>query len=420
MRARVSQQTLSEIHAELTETMRRLTALGIFSSVDAKLLVGEPLRLPDGQAVPTTDVYVSVVERGRLGVRTELTRGESFSGAGGNAVGASLRVRNVLGGAESVGVSGSYGTNAATTFAVDYSDPRLLGSRNQFTANVYRALNNHTSFSSYEELDRGLQTQVLDESGRHALQYQLSWRDISPAPRRAEAGHTRSSSLSILDESKTSLKSSVTYSYTVDERDSPSVPTTGYMYRVRPEVAGLGGDVQFVKVAGKAQYWLPLHRHVSLGFSADAGVLRPLDALLGVGSRSTFISDRFFLGGANSLRGFDTFSVGPRDRDDSLGGDLSAAGSVSLNFSLPVQRLIDWGVRGNLFLNVGNLVQLRTGASPTAQLAGFVTGTRASVGGGVIFPTPIGRLELSLATPLLHDARDVRKVFQIGIGAEYI
>ncbi|CAG8763826.1 4563_t:CDS:2, partial [Racocetra fulgida] len=48
------------------------------------------------------------------------------------------------------------------------------------------------------------------------------------------------------------------------------------------------------------------------------------------------ISDRFFLGGAQSIRGFKLNGIGPReDKKDSLGGDLYIAGGASLFTPLP-------------------------------------------------------------------------------------
>lgn len=148
------------------------------------------------------------------------------------------------------------------------------------------------------------------------------------------------------------------------------------------------------------------------------GVLLPLGP--GAAAKRTPISDRFFLGGSGSLRGFHANSAGPfserrgapsqvlppcfqsrtgvahnsahgqpppghdvallcalawrsRPRDgvdlqdgdsdvqrrhDYLGGDLYAAFSAVLNFPLPVEAIAKAGIRGHAFCDAGELVLL--------------------------------------------------------------
>lgn len=50
-----------------------------------------------------------------------------------------------------------------------------------------------------------------------------------------------------------SFKSSISHQYTLDTRDDVVFPSTGEYVKVSQEVAGLGGDVSFLKTEFTAQ-----------------------------------------------------------------------------------------------------------------------------------------------------------------------
>ncbi|CAG8780002.1 9204_t:CDS:2, partial [Gigaspora rosea] len=106
------------------------------------------------------------------------------------------------------------------------------------------------------------------------------------------------------------------------------------------EFAGLGGDVNFIKNGIESQAWKIFSASSRNGF------------LYTLNGQQSKISDRFFLGGAQSIRGFKLNDIGPREeKKDSLGGDLYIAGGVSLFTPLP--KLSNYPVKGHLFMNGG-------------------------------------------------------------------
>ena len=115
----------------------------------------------------------------------------------------------------------------------------------------------------------------------------------------------------------------------------------------RTEIAGLMGDVKFVKAEVEGQ------KHVALGpvlFGFPALSLSLSYHLRTVKSygreqhRPARISDRFFLGGPMNVRGFNHKGIGPRTspldggvpRGDALGGDVSYNGTASVGFPVPL------------------------------------------------------------------------------------
>lgn len=146
-------------------------------------------------------------------------------------------------------------------------------------------------------------------------------------------------------------------------------------------------------------------------------------------SKTTPISDRFFMGGHTSLLGnmkgpsallgFRTRGVGPSEARqplhnvqtspeppssptreerprvrDTLGGDLAVSGFADLSFDLPVRAWRGWGIHAHTFICAGNLVSL-TGDAPAFSANTFLDTFRASCGAGLVFPTRLFRLEVS-------------------------
>jgi outer membrane protein insertion porin family len=88
--------------------------------------------------------------------------------------------------------------------------------------------------------------------------------------------------------------------------DNPVSPTQGVAFRVSMTIAGLGGNVNMLEPNIEAKYF---HR----GFRKGHVVAMHLRARLlsGYDGRSAPPFDRFYMGGEDDVRGFDSWSVGP-------------------------------------------------------------------------------------------------------------
>ena len=96
------------------------------------------------------------------------------------------------------------------------------------------------------------------------------------------------------------------------------------------------------------------------------------------------VYERFFLGGINTVRGFDYGDISPRDAtsNELIGGDKMWF--TNIEFIFPIAR--DQGVMGVLFYDIG-LVMHEDDDWTT-------TGYRSSVGVGLRWLSPIGPLRL--------------------------
>ena len=85
---------------------------------------------------------------------------------------------------------------------------------------------------------------------RHNLQWEGLWRELScqsratTFPVREQAGH--------------SLKSAIRHVINFDDRDSTAFSTRGTLFRMEQELAGIGGDVGFIKHEVNYQINIPI------------------------------------------------------------------------------------------------------------------------------------------------------------------
>jgi len=198
------------------------------------------------------------------------------------------------------------------------------------------------------------------------------------------------------------LISSVSFGLTRDTRDSLTFPHSGAVSGITAEFAGLGGDAEFFKIeATGSQYFVPIERfpdHVVRVLGA-AGAAGPY-----TGSGEIPLSERFFLGGGDTIRGFDYRDVGPRDvNNEPIGGDAMLMGSVEYTFPLISK------IRGAAFFDMGNVYE-----TPSDFMDGIV----ASVGMGVRLNLPVGPIKLDYGIPVITDewTEDENGAFSFNVG----
>jgi outer membrane protein insertion porin family len=119
----------------------------------------------------------------------------------------------------------------------------------------------------------------------------------------------------------------------------PIFPDRGARYLGSIDIAGLGGNTEYVQTRLEGIQYIPLTRRLSLGLRAEAQWIRPY------GSTTTLpIFEKLFLGGEYSIRGFDIRTIGPRDPATGIvtGGNKSLLfnGEFYINVGGPVRFLL--------------------------------------------------------------------------------
>jgi outer membrane protein insertion porin family len=179
--------------------------------------------------------------------------------------------------------------------------------------------------------------------------------------------------------------SSLTPGFTFDSRDSVFDPKKGDLFTGSLEYAGglLGGDKDFWKFFSRASHYFSLPRNSSLELRLRAG----LGDSYGDSERIP-IYERFFAGGAYTIRGYEERSVGPVDAasKDPLGGESMLIGNIEYSYPLfGFIKLAAFYDTGNVWEKMGNIGQ-----------GGF----KSSFGLGLRIKTPIGPILLDYGIPL--------------------
>jgi outer membrane protein insertion porin family len=102
--------------------------------------------------------------------------------------------------------------------------------------------------------------------------------------------------------------------------DSPLTPSRGTLYSASLRFAGsfLGGDVDLIRPKVEVSRYQPFISNHVLGFHVEYTVIKPL------GHHDVPYWERIFLGGEQSIRGYDFYTIGPRDSNNILiGGEKS-------------------------------------------------------------------------------------------------
>jgi len=149
--------------------------------------------------------------------------------------------------------------------------------------------------------------------------------------------------------------------------DQPIFPTNGKRLTAKIDVAGIGGNTNFIKpMLESVAYWRQNGR-MSLGLRGQWEYIRQYGS-----TRELPIFERLFLGGEYSIRGFDIRTVGPTDcgPGEVAGFDctgLVLGGNKSLLFNVEQIFTIAGPVRLILFYDAGQVQ-----AGPQRQLDGTV------------------------------------------------
>jgi outer membrane protein insertion porin family len=162
----------------------------------------------------------------------------------------------------------------------------------------------------------------------------------------------------------------------LDGRDNVENPRVGYRHSLAVERSAtgfLGGDRTFTQVRADFRGYIPLTR-ITPQNAKKPGPVLALRLLGGTSTGDVPLSEQFFLGGFELLRGYELFSIR---------GDRALLGTAELR--LPLGE----GLQGVVFTDVGNAWRPGRAVSPTDL--------KAAIGAGIRFLSPIGPIRFDAA-----------------------
>ena len=278
-------------------------------------------------------------------------------------------------------------------YNIGWTDPWIFGWPYLFGFDLYRT--SHTRELdvgwAYDETRTGGDIRVgkeLTEYLRADGTYRLENVNIGAVPSYASADFR--------NEEGSNYVSAISGMLTQDTRDNIYNPGKGYILNGTIEDAGgvFGGDKNFVKGTATAAFYHTFFEKFVLELKGRAGWSSAYGD-----SDAVPIYERFYAGGANTIRGYKERKVGPRDTgsDEPIGGNALLIGNAEITF--PVYEKI---LKGAIFYDVGNV---------WAKTEDFMVGGgyRSGVGVGIRVNTPVGPFRLDYGFPLVKNNPDDSK-----------
>ncbi len=302
----------------------------------------------------------------------------------------------------------SYG-QYARGFDVSATDPGFFGNRASAGIDLSAKQTDASPYVSYGTENYGatmlIGTPISDELGVK-WRYSISRQDltIDPASLAAPPSIVVQQAAATGPQWVSAVGDTATYS-TVD---NPKAPTNGFSSQLSQDLAGLGGDVRFLRTTEDFKYYHALNDDVVALARAQGGYIT------GWGGSQVPLIDNFF-GGPSMVRGFAPYGFGPRDLTpgttmDNVGGSMYWATTAELQSNIPGVPA-EYGLKAIAFVDAGSVFRYSgpttfPGSSQSLQLANSNV-LRSSVGAGFTWASPFGGLTVSYAAPITKASYDV-------------
>ena len=390
---------------------KRLRALGFFKTVDIDTQPGSG---------PDRVIIVVKVEEQPTG---ELSFGAGYSTSEGVIGDISITERNLMGKGQYVrlGFSGSL-ERAQVDFS--FTEPHFLDRNLAAGFDVFYKEVDFQDVASFSQRDAGGDIRLgfpIADNTQLGLRYKFVNEEIFDVSNNA--------SLAVKESAGTSNVSSVGYTVAYDTRNLPQSPTSGIFASFSQDLAGVGGDVNYIRSVADARGYYPITNKLTLVGRVQGGNIE------GWGGDDVRMTDLFFKGG-ETIRGFKRAGIGPRDAcedpvtgervrpcsKDALGGKVYWATTAELRFPFPFIP-DNIGMQGAVFVDAGSLFDPSDFAlNAVAKEGSFIFNSsqvRLSSGFSIIWQSPLGPLRADIAQALLKADFDKTEIFRFGASTNF-
>jgi outer membrane protein assembly complex, YaeT protein len=278
-------------------------------------------------------------------------------------------------------------------YNIGWVDPWIFGWPYLFGFDLYRT--SHTRQIdvgwAYDEEKMGGDIKIgkeLTEHMRADAMYRLEYITIGSVPDDA--------SRDFKDEEGSKVISAGSIQLTQDTRDNIYNPGRGYIVNGTIEDAGgiFMGDKEYVKGTATAALYATFIEKFVMELKARGGWSTPYGK-----SNSVPIYERFFAGGANTIRGYKERKVGPRDTGsgEPVGGEVLFIANAEVTF--PIYEKI---LKGAVFYDIGNVW------GKTGDIFEDIS-YKSGAGIGIRVNTPVGPFRLDWGYPLSENFTDAKE-----------
>ena len=202
-----------------------------------------------------------------------------------------------------------------TNYLIQWTKPYFLDT--QWLLGVDLEKNNNRALSrGYEIKTYGGNvhgTYILNQYLKYDIHYRARHTDVAIRDRR--------NALLVQEGNQAGFISASGISLIYDSTDHPRRASCGFRSRLLYELAGIGGNFQFMKFAYLNSYYYPLCPRGTLKFKGELQFIKTY------GSTATTdlpLSERLFLGGETTVRGYRPFIIGPKFGNNEPRGGVSS------------------------------------------------------------------------------------------------
>ncbi|MEN8210807.1 MAG: outer membrane protein assembly factor BamA, partial [Thermodesulfobacteriota bacterium] len=366
----------------IQRSFKNLNRLNYFSDIDIK-----PVKTENENIM---DLDVNVVEQ-QTG---NFSFGGGFSSEDGGFLSGSVEERNLFGKGQNLKFEAKFGQEDIL-YNLSYFEPYIMDTQISGGIQLYKE---DREFDNYDKEALGMTLKFgyrLFDYTRIGINYNIEDYEIT----NVQTDNTFMTPGSFLT---SSIKPYIQY----DSRDDYFLPTEGSMHKFSIEYAGefLGGDIDYTKYLVETGIAFPL-------FWKFTGILHAEGGYLDDRSDSDIDIDhvKFYLGGMNSIRGFDKYDInGNRSGDvKDMGGDKYIQFNAEITFPFAEK----YRVAGVFFYDRGDVYRTGEDIDFGDQFS--------SVGMGIRWNSPMGPIRLEYGWVI--DGKDVKErgdgEFEFSVGA---
>ncbi len=386
---------------KINRSKQRLERLQFFEDVNVET-----------PAVPGTtdqvDLNINVTEKSTGSIQF----GAGLSSSEGVIFGVTVNQNNFLGTGNRVSAQVNTG-DINTTYSLSYTDPYFTPDGISRGFDVYRRDVDTTSLdiASYKSSSYGLGVRFgmpLNErdsvsAGLTFDSTEVELNDRSPLRFQRYCGSANNNGCS-----NNSLLLNLGWAH--DTRDNVLFPNSGVLQRITSEIGLPGLDLEYYKLEYKHSWFRPLSTNVTLMLNGEIGYADSY------GDRDFPFFKNFYVGGVNSVRGYETSAIGPREADSLTGEDFAVGGTKRLlgnaEIYFPIPGMKDSKqLRLSTFLDAGSVY----GTDESISLDEL----RYSTGLGISWYSPFGPIKLVFAKALNKQEGDKTQVLQFQLGTQF-
>jgi outer membrane protein insertion porin family len=203
-----------------------------------------------------------------------------------------------------------------------------------------------------------------------------------------------------------------------DTRDNVLTPTEGMLTMYTATLTAPVMDLQYYKLNASSEYYKPLdqNRKFTLKLRGSLGYAQEY------GDEDYPFFKNFFMGGVRTVRGYRTSSIGPKYFNNTANRWFTTGGTTSVNLSAELYFPIP-GVKDNQAFRLSTFIDAGGVFSDNESLTindQYEKGEmRYSYGLGLMWNSPFGPLQVSIAEPVNADGKDRIQRFQFGMGSSF-